>query len=85
MTGHVRTEVERDYGSADSAPGVEPLEELIVRAEQAFDELVRDHGPGPLGHLDPALADVRQPTACWNVLSRIGDRWRVDAYDLITD
>jgi broad specificity phosphatase PhoE len=96
MTGRVRTEVEHEYGSVDAAPGVEPLQDLIARARQAFVELVAEEGPGPLvmvshdafnrallGHIDSALADVPQRTACWNELSRIGDQWRVDAYDLI--
>jgi probable phosphoglycerate mutase len=96
MTGRVRTDVEREYGSVDAAPGVEPLAALQERARTAFFELVDDYGPGPLvlvshdafnrallGQLDTALADVDQRTACWNELSRVGERWRVDAFDLI--
>lgn len=96
MTGRVRTDVERDYGSVDAAPGVEPLAALQGRARNAFFELVDDYGPGPLvlvshdafnrallGQLDAALADVGQRTACWNELSRVGGQWRVDAFDLI--
>ena len=98
MTGRVRDEVEREYGSIDSAPGVEPLTTLTARARQAFFELVADYGSGPLvmvshdafnrallGQLDPALSDVPQRTACWNQLSRVDGVWRVDAYDLIAD
>ena len=95
MTGRVREEVEREYGSVDSAPGVEPLTALTARAGQAFFELVADYGSGPLvmvshdafnrallGQLDPALVDVRQRTACWNQLSLVDGVWRVDAYDM---
>jgi probable phosphoglycerate mutase len=98
MTGRVREEVERQYGSVDSAPGVEPLAALAERAHQAFFELVIDYGPGPvvmvshdafnsalLGQLDPALRDVRQRTACWNQLSLVDGTWQVDAYDLVAD
>jgi broad specificity phosphatase PhoE len=98
MTGRVREEVEREYGSVDSAPGVEPLTALTARARQAFFELVAEYGPGPLvmvshdafnrallGQLDPALVDVRQRTACWNQLSLVDGAWRVDAYDIVAD
>lgn len=96
MTGRVREEVEREYGSVDAAPGVEPFATLAARAREAFADLVVDYGPGPvvmvshdafnrtlLGQLDSALTDVRQRTACWNELTRIDGRWRVDAYDLV--
>jgi broad specificity phosphatase PhoE len=98
MTGRVREEVEREYGSVDSAPGVEPLTALAARARQAFFELVADYGPGPLvmvshdafnrallGQLDPALSDVGQRTACWNQLSLADGAWQVDAYDMVAD
>jgi broad specificity phosphatase PhoE len=96
MTGRLREEVEREYGSVDLAPGVEPLAAVAVRARQAFFELVADYGPGPLvmvshdafnrallGQLDPALANVGQRTACWNQLSQVGGVWQVDAYDQV--
>lgn len=96
MNGRVRTEVEREYGSVDAAPGVEPLAALQARALKAFFELVDDYGPCPLvlvshdafnrallGQLDAALVDVDQRTGCWNELSRVDGQWRVDAHDLI--
>ena len=96
MTGHLRDEVERQYGSVDLAPGVEPLTALAARARQAFYELVTEYGPGSLvmvshdafnrallGQLDRALTDVGQRTACWNQLSLIDGAWGVDAYDLV--
>ena len=98
MTGRLRDEVEREYGSLDSAPGVEPLTALAARARQAFFELVADYGPGPivmvshdafnralLGQLDPSLSDVDQRTACWNQLSLVDGAWQVDAYDLVAN
>jgi broad specificity phosphatase PhoE len=96
MTGRLREEVMREYGSIDLAPGVEPLTALAERARHAFFELVADYGPGPLvmvshdafnrallGQLDPALRDVEQRTACWNQLSLVGGVWQVDAYDQV--
>jgi probable phosphoglycerate mutase len=96
MTGRVCADIEREYGSVDAAPGVEPLAALQARAHNAFFELVDDYGPGPLvmvshdafnrallGQLDPALTDVNQRTACWNELSRVGGQWSVDAFDLV--
>lgn len=96
VTGRVREDVEREYGSIDAAPGVESLAALTARARQAFDELVTDYGSGPLvmvshdafnrallGQLDSTLVEVGQRTACWNQLSCIDGQWRVDAYDLI--
>ncbi len=98
MTGHVRDEVEREYGSVDAAPGVEPFDALAARAREAFFDLVADYAPGPLvmvshdafnrallGQLDPSLSDAPQRTACWNELSRVDDVWRVDGYDLVAD
>jgi broad specificity phosphatase PhoE len=98
MTGHFRDEVEREYGSVDLAPGVEPLTALAARVCQVFFDLAADYGPGPLvmvshdafnrvllGQLDPALGEAPQRTACWNQLSRVDGVWRVDAYDLVAD
>jgi broad specificity phosphatase PhoE len=50
MTGHLRDEVEREYGSVDRAPGVEPLTAVAARARQAFLELAADYGPGTACH-----------------------------------
>ncbi|MFY2860076.1 histidine phosphatase family protein [Mycobacterium sp. THU-M104] len=96
MTGHPRAEVEKQYGSVDSAPGVEPRTALAERAKRAFFELVAERAPGPiilvshdafnqtlLEQLDPSLGRVQQRTACWNQLSLVDGTWRVDAYDQI--
>ncbi|MGF2946976.1 histidine phosphatase family protein [Mycobacterium sp. Lab-001] len=94
MTGKPRAEVEKQYGSVDSAPGVEPRSALAERAKRAFFEIVAERAPGPivmvshdafnqtlLEQLDPSLGRVRQRTACWNQLSLVDGTWRVDAYD----
>lgn len=98
QTGLRRTDVEREYGSVDAAPGVEPMSALAERARRGFFDLVAEVGPGPvvlvshdafnqalLGQLDPALDRVSQHTACWNQLSLIDGTWRVDAYNRTTD
>ncbi len=98
MTGHPRAEVEKQYGSVDSAPGVEPRAAVAERAKKAFFELVDELAPGPivlvshdafnqalLEQLDPSLVRVRQRTACWNQLSLVDGTWRVDAYDQVAE
>jgi broad specificity phosphatase PhoE len=98
MTGRPRAEVEKQYGSVDAAPGVEPRSAIAERAKRAFFELVAELAPGPivmvshdafnqtlLEQLDPSLVRVRQRTACWNQLSLVDGRWRVDAYDQIAE
>ena len=92
QTGRPRTEVESEYGSVDSAPGVEPADALAERARRAFFELVAEFGPGPLvmvshdavnqallRQLDPSLGQISQDTACWNQLSLVDGAWRVEA------
>ncbi|MEZ0367326.1 histidine phosphatase family protein [Mycobacterium sp. pUA109] len=96
QTGLLRNDVERRYGSVDAAPGVESPTVLADRARQAFFELVDELGPGPvvmvshdafnqalLKQLDPSLNQVTQRTACWNQLSLVEGRWRVDSYNQI--
>lgn len=98
MTGLRRDDVERRYGSVDSAPGVEPRAVLADRARRAFFELVAEFDAGPivlvshdafnttlLAQLDPTLDNIGQRTACWNQLSLVGGIWRVDAYDLVAE
>jgi broad specificity phosphatase PhoE len=98
MTGLRRGDVERRYGSVDSAPGVESRTALADRARRAFFELVAELGPGPivlvshdafntalLGQLDPSLEHIGQRTACWNQLSLVDGIWQVDAYDLVAE
>ena len=93
-TGKVKADVERQFGSVDAAPGVEPAEEVFARAKAAFLELVAEADSGPivlvshdainrplLHAFDPSLGEVGQRTACWNQLSLVDGLWRVDSYD----
>ena len=93
-TGKPRTEVEQQFGSADHAPGVEPAEAVAARALAAFMEVTSEYTDGPLAMvshdgfntallrtLHPALREISQRTACYNQLSRVDGRWRVDSYD----
>jgi broad specificity phosphatase PhoE len=93
-TGQPRAQVEQRFGSVDAAPGVEPADAVAARALAAFTELTYEYNDGPLvivSHdafntallrmLDPALDGITQRTACYNQLSRIEGRWRVDFYD----
>ncbi len=93
-TGKGKADVERQFGSVDAAPGVEPADEVFTRARAAFLELVAEAGSGPLvlvSHdainrpllraFEPGLGDVGQRTACWNQLSLSDGSWRVDTYD----
>jgi broad specificity phosphatase PhoE len=97
-TGHPRTEVEQRFGSVDAAPGVEPAAEVAARALAALGELTTEYVAGPLvmvshdalntallGALNPELVSVEQHTGCYNQLSRIEGRWRVDSYNRIPD
>jgi probable phosphoglycerate mutase len=94
QTGLRRADVEHQYGSVDSAPGVESLMALADRARRGFFALVADLSSDPvvmvshdafnkalLGQLDPSLAPLQQQTACWNQLSLVDGTWRVDAYN----
>lgn len=93
-TGHVKADVERQFGSVDAAPGVEPAEAVFERARAAFLALVSEADAGPivlvahdainrplLRAFDPALVEVGQRTASWNQLSLVDGSWRVDVYD----
>jgi broad specificity phosphatase PhoE len=93
-TGRSRAEVENRFGSVDQAPGVEPAAAVATRVWAAWGELTSEYSDGPLvmvSHdafntallrtLDPALVGVGQRTACYNQLSRVRGRWRVDFYD----
>jgi broad specificity phosphatase PhoE len=93
-TGQPRAEVEQRFGSIDNAPGVEPAAAVATRALTAWTQLTSEYDGGPLvmvSHdafntallhtLDPALAGIGQRTGCYNELSRVDGRWRVDFYD----
>jgi broad specificity phosphatase PhoE len=93
-TGSPRAEVEGKFGSVDNAPGVEPIDAVRTRALRAWSELTTEYRDDPLvlvSHdafnttllraLDPSLGDIGQRTACYNQLSRVDGRWRVDYFD----
>jgi broad specificity phosphatase PhoE len=93
-TGQPRAEVVHRFGSVDDAPGVESAAMLAARAWAAWTELTSEYSRGPLvmlSHdafntallrtLDPELDGISQRTACYNQLSRVNGRWRVDFYD----
>jgi broad specificity phosphatase PhoE len=93
-TGQPRAEVEQRFGSVDDAPGVESAVALAARALAAWTELTSEYQDGPLvmvSHdafntallhaLDASLASIGQRTACYNQLSRVDGRWRVDFHD----
>jgi broad specificity phosphatase PhoE len=93
-TGQPRAEVEQRFGSIDHAPGVEPAAAVAARALAAWTELTSEYRDGPLvmvSHdafntallhaLDPSVETISQRTACYNQLSRVEGRWRVDFYD----
>jgi broad specificity phosphatase PhoE len=97
-TGQPRADVERQFGTIDAAPDVETATALTARAFAAFAELTSEHSAGPvvmvshdafntvlLAALDPTLQDISQHTGCYNQLSRVENRWRVDFYNRVPD
>lgn len=85
-------DVERQWGSIDDAPGVEPRSEVRDRAIEAFHDigkriegrvaLIVSHDAvnrSLLMALDSRLDGdtVAQETGCYNVIDRVGDGWHV--------
>jgi probable phosphoglycerate mutase len=95
--GALQADVLAQFGSLDDAPGVEPRDTVIDRALDAIDAQAEFMTSGPvvavshdavnrllLTALRPELrrsGPLRQPTACWNVLSRKGTGWLVEFVD----
>jgi probable phosphoglycerate mutase len=91
--GSTEGDVISEYGSLDDAPGVEPVSAVLTRARDLLESVVDILDEGPvvlvahdavnralLADLAPDLAaegPIPQHTACWNLLLREGDRWRV--------
>lgn len=85
--------VEAQWGSLDSAPGVEPADEVRARAWEALNDLARRAAGGialavshdvvnrlALVTVDPLLGDpalLPQETGCFNTLEEAGGRWTV--------
>jgi len=94
QSGRLESAVIEEFGSIDSAPGVESMDHLIERARVGFQQLVDEFGPGPLvlvahdainrallADLDPTLTGLAQPTGCWNKLVHSDGAWHVELYD----
>ena len=90
--GSSLVDVEREWGSIDDAPGVEPLVQVRDRAMAAFMDvgdrsgvtvaLIVSHDAinrPLLVALDPRLegSAVAQETGCYNVIDRAGQGWHV--------
>lgn len=90
--GSSLVDVEREWGSIDDAPGVEPLVEVRDRAMAAFIDvgdrsevavaLIVSHDAVNrplLVALDPRLegSAVAQETGCYNIIDRAGQGWHV--------
>jgi broad specificity phosphatase PhoE len=94
-TGHVKADVIAEFGSVDSAPGVEPLSRVMARARPALDSVLDRYPDGNvvvvthdavirplLTSLDPGIGEVSAPTGSVNDLVREDGRWRVVAIDV---
>ena len=93
-TGEVKTDVIRQWGSVDDAPGVENRRDVLARARRALDALAdRSHGPGPaavvthdavirpvLEHIEPGIV-LEVETASWAELRRTRDGWEIVSVD----
>lgn len=96
-TSHVRTDVEREWGSVDDAPGVQPVEEVRKRAMKALDgwaDIAEQNPPQVvvlithdavirpvLQRIDAAVGIVKAAEGSYQVLRRTGGRWSVVALD----
>lgn len=92
-TGHLKAEVEQQWGSADLAPGVEAVDTVLARAWPLLDDLATRAGVTVLVTHDavirPILARImgESPnrdtrTGAWSDLRFTDGRWAVHALDL---
>jgi broad specificity phosphatase PhoE len=97
--GHAEAEVAARFGTADAAPGVEPLEQFLSRILEAVHRLTARAGGGPalavahdavnralLAHLVPGLGDpgsIPQRTGCWNLLRGDSGGWSAPVVDSV--
>lgn len=95
--GAVTADVVARFSSLDDAPGVEPSGDVLARVSHALNDHAHRGRPGVvvlvshdavirtlLAGLDRGLgpADaIPQRTACWNLLRRVDDTWRVEHVD----
>lgn len=89
-TGRITTEVIAEFGSIGSAPGVEPVSQVLARAKPALDAVL-DANPGSavaivthdavirplLSSIDPDLGEIDAPTGSWNEVVRDEGQWRI--------
>lgn len=95
--GTAEAELIANFGSLENAPSAEAGQSVIERAQAAIDAQLPYLASGPvvvvshdavnrllLGALRPDLqrsGQLRQRTACWNVLSWAARRWSVERVD----
>jgi broad specificity phosphatase PhoE len=95
--GQPEDSVVAEWGSLDAAPGVETAARVISRARAVLTDLSEALDVSPvvivahdavnralLASLDPSLGQpeqIRQRTACWNLLHGRDGAWQVDATD----
>lgn len=95
-TGSVRSEVIAQWGSIDAAPGVEPTEAVLSRAQPAFDEwgvwaesqhesvvvVTHDAVIRPLlARIAPTLPPLSVPTGSYQVLKYEAGTWYAELTD----
>jgi broad specificity phosphatase PhoE len=99
--GRPRGEVEREFGSLDAAPGVEPTNRFATRVTAVIAALAETRAPGPIAvvahdavnryvvaGLVPNLGDpetVPQRTGCWNRLEYRESSWFASVIDALPD
>lgn len=93
-TGERKADVIAEWGSVDTAPGVEPVDDVLARARPALDDMLEESAGGDIvivSHdavirplitsIDPSRTTVETPTGSWNDLVRGADGWSVLATD----
>ena len=97
--GHAESEVAARFGTAEAAPGVEPVEQFLSRILEAVHRLTARANGRPvmavahdavnralLAHLVPGLGDppsIPQRTGCWNLLRRSSRAWSAPVVDAV--
>lgn len=96
-TGHRRSDVEREWGTVDAAPGVQPSPEVREQAMRALNDWadVVDQQPEQalvvvshdavirpvLAHIDPDIRRVAAGEGTYQVLTRTDGQWSITALD----
>jgi probable phosphoglycerate mutase len=87
-TGHLRQEVIAEFGSVDSAPGVEPTANVLERVRPAVGRVIDEHPDAAVAivthdavirplvaALDPWAGELTVPTGSWSELAETDDVW----------